>query len=437
MVGDVIPFPIERVHLFENNPRHGYIADPERIISRLVEEEQVYELARSISSKGTNPLELIGVVRIDDKDEGGEPTYVVWEGNRRVCAIMLLNDPDLAPPKWRKRFQALSEKTDYIETIEGREFEDTGVLEFWMRNIHNGTQKGRGRKEWGPDEQHRDNPSKKYAIAFELLERAEDAGLISTADRKGKLTTLQRFVGTDALRKILKANDDNPKKVKFSRKKSDLEKLLKQLIEDLVEEDKITSRKNEGEIKAYAAELEARAGVRPLGSDGEQETDDESEGQDEDQDEGDNDGEEDEDDSKPKPPHTIKRDKALSKAINGSGNDKLIGLYNSLTKVRTTTNVQLIAVGAWSLLETIAAVCGANENQSFSAFFSAGMMQNKLGIAKNQSKTIWKALERFARAGNDTKHDAISAAFNHMELINDMERVSSMLAKALETLPTK
>jgi hypothetical protein len=437
MVGDVIPFPIERVHLFENNPRHGYLADPERIISRLVEEEQVYELAKSISSKGTNPLELIGVVRIDDKDEAGEPTYVVWEGNRRVCAIMLLNDPDLAPPKWRKRFQALSNKTDYIEDIEGREFEDKGVLEFWMRNIHNGTQKGRGRKEWGPDEQHRDNPTKKYAIAFELLERAEDAGLISAADRKGKLTTLQRFVGADALRKILQANDENPNKVKFARKKADLEKLLKQIIEDLLDEETITSRKNEDEIKEYAAELEARAGVKPVGGEGEQEADGESEGDDENEDEGDDEGEEDEDETKPKPPHTIKRDKALSKAINGSGNDKLIGLYNSLTKVRATTNVQLIAVGAWSLLETIAAVCGASENQSFTAYFSTGTMQNKLGIGKNESKTIWKALDRFARAGNDTKHDSISAAFNHMELINDMERVSPMLAIALATLPTK
>lgn len=434
MVGDVISFPIERVHLFENNPRHGYIADPGKIISRLVEEEQVYELAKSISSRGTNPLELIGVVRIDDKDEEGDATYVVWEGNRRVCAIMLLNDPELAPPKWRKRFQALSDATDYIEEIEGREFEDTGVLEFWMRNIHNGTQKGRGRKEWGPDEQHRDNPTKKYAIAFELLERAEHAGLISAGDRKGKLTTLQRFVGTDALRKVLQANDDNPKKVKFARKKVDLEKLLKQIIQDLLDEETITSRKNEDEIKVYAAGLEARAGVEPVGGDAGKETDDE----DEDEDEEDEGGEEEkEDETKPKPPHTIKRDKALSKAINISGNDKLIGLYNSLTKVRTTTNVQLIAVGAWSLLETIAAVCGANENQSFSAFFSTGTMQNKLGVGKKQSQTIWKALDRFARAGNDTKHDAISAAFNHMELINDMERVSPMLAKALETLPAK
>lgn len=434
MVSDVIPFPMERVHLFENNPRHGYIADPEKIISRLVEEEQIYELAKSISTKGTNPLELIGVIRIDDQDEGGEPTYIVWEGNRRVCAIMLLNDADLAPPKWRKRFQTLSDKTDYIEEIEGRVFEDKSVLEFWMRNIHNGTQKGRGRKEWGPDEQHRDNPTKKYAIAFELLERAEHEGLISTADRKGKLTTLQRFVGTDPLRRVLQANDENPKKVKFARKKPELEKLLKQIIADLLDEEMITSRKNEDEIKVYAAELEARAGVKPVGGDAGDHTDEDDESDDEDY--GNSDDDEDENETKPKPPHTIKRDKALSKAINSSGNDKLIGLYNSLTKVRATTNVQLIAVGAWSLLETIAAVCGATENQSFSAFFSTGTMQNKLQISKKQSQTIWKALDRFARAGNDTKHDAISAAFNHMELINDMERVSPMLASALETLPS-
>jgi hypothetical protein len=67
---------------------------------------------------------------LDDEKEEGEPTYVVWEGNRRICAIMLLNDPDLAPPKWRKRFQVLSDQADLIEGIEGRVFQEKGVLEF-------------------------------------------------------------------------------------------------------------------------------------------------------------------------------------------------------------------------------------------------------------------------------------------------------------------
>tara|TARA_R110002072_G_scaffold38314_4_gene110892 strand:+ start:3540 stop:4856 length:1317 start_codon:yes stop_codon:yes gene_type:complete len=438
MASDVIELPIERVHLFENNPRHGYIADPDKIIERLLEEEQVYELAKSIAEKGTNPLQLIGVIRIDDEDDEGEPTYIAYEGNRRVCAIMLLNDPDLAPAKWHKRFQKLSADTDEIETIDGRVFEDKDVLKFWMANIHNRNQKGRGRREWGPDEQHRFNPTKKYAIAFDLLEIAEAGGLITPGERRNRLTTLQRFVGTDALKTILKADDSNPRpgKVKFGRSKADLEKLLKQLIADLLGEEEITSRKNDKEIQDYAGTLEERAGVKPVE---EAEEDDET-GDDEDTDDedsgGEEDDEEDDDDAPPpKKPHRIKSDKDLKKAIAKSKNDKLIDLYKSVTTVSARANPQLIAVGCWSLIETIAAVCKAKDKQAFADFFNRDMLQNKLGFSKTASGSIVKALGHMAQAGNTTKHDAIGATFDAMQLINDMDRVSPMLAKALATLP--
>jgi len=442
MSSEVIPIPVDRIHLFDRNPRHGYIADPDKIIERLLDEEQVYELAKSIAERGElNPLQLIGVIRIDDEADEGEPTYVVYEGNRRACAVMLLNDPDLAPAKWHKRFIKLAESVDEIETIDGRVFEDQKVLNFWMANIHNRNQKGRGRKEWGPDEQHRFNPTKKYAIAFDLLERAEAIGLITASDRQGRVTTLQRFVGTDAIKAILKADDSNPQpgKVKFRRSKADFEKLLRLLITDLLGEKRITSRKNETEILEYASTLEERAGVAasehadPEEEDPEKEKDTESSGGDHTGESKDNlDGK-----SSPTPnqPFRIKQDKALTSAINSSGNDKLINLYHSLRIVSARKHPQLVAVGCWSLIETIAAVCGAKEGQSFTAFFSKGVLQNQLGLTKTQSGPITNAMASISQAGNTTKHDAISATFDEMQLINDMERVSPMLAKALTTLP--
>ena len=437
MASEVIDLPIERVHLFDRNPRHGYIADPDKIIERLLEEEQVYELAKSIAEEGTNPLQLIGVIRIDDEDDEGEPTYVAYEGNRRLCAIMLLNDPDLAPAKYHKRFMKLAENTASIETIAGRVFEDENVLKFWMANIHNKNQKGRGRREWGPDEQHRFNPTKKYAIAFDLLERAEAAGIISASDRRNRLTTLQRYVEKEPIRSILKADDSNPKpgKVKFGRSKADLEKLIKQLVKDLLTEDdefSISSRKNESDIVAYAAALEERAGVSPISQDDDEEEDD---GEDTSGDDTDEDDDEEEDEPTPPKPNKIKKDKALNRAIAKSKNDKLIHLYSSLTtKVNAKTNTQLVAVGCWSLIETIAAVCHSKEGQAFSAFFNRGMLKNDLKFTSKQVASISPALDRIASAGNTTKHDAIGATFDAMQLINDMERVSPMLAKALETL---
>ncbi len=168
MAGPVIEIPIERIHLYDENPRHGHMTNTGEIIEYLLSNEQVWNLAQSIAEHETNPLELVGVVRLDDEDDSGQPTYEVWEGNRRVCAIMLLNDPALAPARYRQRFEELAANHEPIATIEGREFDDRDELRFWMRNIHDGVQEGVGRKPWGPDEQHRDNPTKKNAIAFSL-----------------------------------------------------------------------------------------------------------------------------------------------------------------------------------------------------------------------------------------------------------------------------
>ena len=433
MAGKFQSFPIERIHLFAKNPRHGKITDPDKIVEHLLQDEQVFELARSIAEKTANPLELIGVVRIDDENDSGEPTYEVWEGNRRVCAMMLLNDPDNAPAKWRKRFEELSKNVELIETVDGRVFDDHDELRFWMRNIHNGAQGGRGRKDWGPDEQHRDNPTRKNAIAFELLEQAEARSLITSAQRKNTLTTLQRYVEKPALRQILQADDSDPANVKFGRAKADFEKLLRQLIKDLISKE-ISSRKNESHAMEYAETLESAAGVEsvdedePLDGDGSDDNGDTGSGSPE---AADGNDEEDEGTPRPKPPTKIKRNRELAKAIENVGSDKLANLYHSVTTINAKTHPQLVAVGVWALLETCGRVCGATEKNAFNHYFSKGMM-GQMGIAKRAADAISDGLERLAKGGNTTKHDAISGTFDHRSLINDMERVSSFIAKALK-----
>ena len=433
MASEFQSFPIERMHLFAENPRHGKISDPDKIIKHLLQDEQVFELAKSIAERTANPLELIGVVRIDDEDDSGEPTYEVWEGNRRVCAMMLLNDPDKAPPKWRKRFEELSKGVELIETVDGRVFDDRDELRFWMRNIHNGAQGGRGRKDWGPDEQHRDNPTKKNAIAFALLERAEAAGLITSSQRKGNLTTLQRYVEKDALKAILKADDSDPADVKFSRPKAEFEKLLKQIIEDLVAKE-ISSRKNEALVTKYAETLEDRAGVKPADEDDEGDGDGDDTGPGGGSSPGDGDEDDDEEDKpRHKPPTKIKLNKELTKAIKKTGNDKLANLYHSITSVSAKSHPQLIAVGAWSFLETSAKVCGAGENVPFKDFFSKGNMST-WGFRGRAAGAIHDALVQLSKGGNTTKHDAISASFDHRSIINDMATVSALIATALSAV---
>jgi hypothetical protein len=419
MAGPVIDIPIDRIHLYEENPRHGQMTDPDEIIEYLLSSDQ------SIAEHETNPLELIGVVRLDDEDDTGEPTYEVWEGNRRVCAIMLLNDPELAPSRYRQRFEELAATHEPIQSIEGRVFDNRDELRFWMRNIHDGVQDGVGRKPWGPDEQHRDNPTRKNAIAFTLLEMAEEAGLITKSQRGGKLTTLQRYVGNPAIRDILLANDDDPANVVFGRTDAAMEKLLARLIDDLLSRN-ISSRHNEDEIIEYARSLEENAGVT--------DADNEEPESGEDAEPDDNDDDEADDGPAPPPPPAptkVRWNSNLQLAINNSENQKLIRLYRSITTVSARTHTQLVAVGSWSLIETIAKICGANDDTSFDSFFSTQRLQNNYGLTRDNARTVQSRLRLISQNGNATKHHAISATFDYSQLIVDMSTVSDMLATAL------
>jgi hypothetical protein len=70
------------------------------LVAELVEHDDVYELAKDVVDQGWFPLEsLIGL------KEGGKT--IILEGNRRVTALKLLLNPDLAPAGDLKRFKAL------------------------------------------------------------------------------------------------------------------------------------------------------------------------------------------------------------------------------------------------------------------------------------------------------------------------------------------
>jgi hypothetical protein len=74
------------------------------IIAGLIDHEDVYELARKIADRGgLYPSEKLVVV-----EEDGEK--VVVEGNRRLGALKLLDNPSLAPETKVKSFQALKER---------------------------------------------------------------------------------------------------------------------------------------------------------------------------------------------------------------------------------------------------------------------------------------------------------------------------------------
>ena len=93
------------------NPRlpdeSGSLSQAE-LIADLVEHDEVYELAKDIVDKGYYPVERIVVVR------EGNSNFVV-EGNRRVAALKLLINPDLAPDHAKSRFKAAAKSVNQAD----------------------------------------------------------------------------------------------------------------------------------------------------------------------------------------------------------------------------------------------------------------------------------------------------------------------------------
>lgn len=98
--------PVNRLRLDPENPRLATsVKRPtqQELIADLLEHEQVMDLVRDIARQGFFPNELL--VAIKD----GANTIVV-EGNRRLAALKLLLNPELAPASYQNRIQQHAER---------------------------------------------------------------------------------------------------------------------------------------------------------------------------------------------------------------------------------------------------------------------------------------------------------------------------------------
>jgi hypothetical protein len=103
---------VTSLRLDPNNPRipdSGKELSQRDLIADLVENDKVYELAKSIVDNGYYPVEAL--IIIEDNN-----TKYVLEGNRRLAALKLLISPEGGPEKWQQRFRALSNRID-LKTI--------------------------------------------------------------------------------------------------------------------------------------------------------------------------------------------------------------------------------------------------------------------------------------------------------------------------------
>lgn len=143
---------IKRLHLDLRNPRLGRPAvDTEAdAMDRLLKQfgPKIIGLARSIAEYGLNPTESWAIVHEDGK-------YVVLEGNRRLVACRLLDNPRKAPdPQTAATFERIKQGVHTTSSYLNPscvEFEHRADARYWIHLKHHGAGSGEGTAAWGPE----------------------------------------------------------------------------------------------------------------------------------------------------------------------------------------------------------------------------------------------------------------------------------------------
>ncbi|MFA6013237.1 MAG: hypothetical protein WC799_24825 [Desulfobacteraceae bacterium] len=138
-----------------NNPRFPEPADSQHdAINKMLElqKDKVIALAKDIAEKGLDPSENMMVIKNED-----EPNmYTVYEGNRRLTALKVLNDPHISVNNENTKIFTK------IKTLVNQEISEVNCVVFdddsyehWVNLKHTGQNNGVGRVEWNAPEKAR------------------------------------------------------------------------------------------------------------------------------------------------------------------------------------------------------------------------------------------------------------------------------------------
>ncbi len=413
--------PLVRIFLHLENPRFGHVNTEKKAIEELCNKEAVYPLAKDIVKNSLNPMEQIAVMPTGDKSNPERQNYTVVEGNRRVCALKLLIDPDLAPSKMRKRFKNLSTQwKEPLKKISAVVFDNYDEVKIWLERMHDGSLGGIGRKSWDAEQKQRFSGSKKNQAAQALLDYCEKHNILTKEDRKGKLTTVQRFITKDIFQEHVGLQIYPGGELKRTRPKDSFDQILRAFVSDLRNK-KANSRMNKDDINQYARNLvnhvkPSNERVEPISiQKGKQPKQHKTK-------------------PKPKPPQTPKHLKNSSEIADGLkelDNFKLSHLYASLVNIDLELHTPLLCIGLWAFLETLTSCAGRNEKTCFHDFLSDSKMFEYGFKNKRDKKAIRDAIKRIQDFGNQTKHHKDSAAFNGKQLYNDLETTKPLIKKII------
>ena len=178
--------PVSNLLVNPANPRFDPVNDQNQAIQTMLEHEgdSIKKLAQDIIKHGLNPIKSLAVY-------GQNGKYVVQEGNRRVVALKLLENPDMiSDSKLRGFFTRLKDGATIPSNVSCAVFNTPEDAKHWVMLEHTGQNQGIGTVPWNTIQKQRfDN---KPSRLVKIVEYIGDSLPVNQVDP----STLDRLIST-------------------------------------------------------------------------------------------------------------------------------------------------------------------------------------------------------------------------------------------------
>lgn len=179
-----------------DNPQPNQLESIRTLVNS--QKSKMINLSRDILENGLNPSEAMIVMPLN----GDNQRYLVLEGNRRLCALKILENPDIALDLFsstaQKQVKEMSSayQTSPLADITCVIVSSRDDARHWIELRHGGEQDGAGTVRWGAAEKARFRQRfGQKEIHLQVLDFLEEQGVLSPVDRQlVPVTSMKRVV---------------------------------------------------------------------------------------------------------------------------------------------------------------------------------------------------------------------------------------------------
>lgn len=251
---------LAKLRLNKENDRHGPLPSEHDCIEWLLNNhrDHMVNLAKDIAEYGLSPIESVLVLPAGDEAPGD---YDVWEGNRRVAALKLLDDPNRChDARLRRRFSTIRSKAvaPILDTIECTIAPNVEEAERLIELRHQGPQEGVGTVPWNArqKERHQQRRGKKgrYSYSHQVIDAVTDKVDPDLQDQlqssRFSISTLDRILKNTSAREFLGLSTEAGEPTRLIEEKETLKGLSK-ILQDVADGMKVSEVYDSTRIRDY------------------------------------------------------------------------------------------------------------------------------------------------------------------------------------------